>query len=177
MAKLLKGIVRPGGYAIEVDADSLGGGSEGGTGLQLLTFDFNYASEQMEQGLDVYIPAPGDWLYDGWVDVLTPFDGTTPQVDFSVTPTPLGLFAGQGSTFKLDTPTKTNGFSNDDRQGQGNFMSQNNTARIVPARFIDGTSFKMYVTQDGKCDGTGTPIDSMVGEARLYLAILPSLFL
>src|SRR4029077_8211328 len=177
MAKILKGIMRPGGEAIEVDVDSLGGGSGGGAGLKLITFDFNYASELMELGLDVYMPFVDEWLYDGWVHVLTPFNGTTPQVDFSVMESPFGLLAGQGSPFKLDTPNKINGLDNDNRQGQGNFISQNNKARLVPARFVDGTSFQMYVTQDGKWDGTGIPINSTVGEPSLYLMILPSIFL
>lgn len=137
----------------------------------LLEFSFDFETKDLEKGIEFYVPTPKEWLYDAWVDVEEVFN-TPVFVDVAIVPKETGLlYSIMNSSYLLNQPISSEGLSNDLRSGSGSFMADGDQMRLVPARFLTTDPLKLYVSQDGKCDGSGIPIDATVGKASFHAII------
>lgn len=171
MTVAIKGIRRPDGSTVEVMLDEAAAGG-GASGMKKVMFDFAFDTPGLKDGVPVYNPAIGEVLYDAYFIKKTPFDGTTPSGDLSVGPALVGLFGMCYGVPKLNAGTPSNGVNNDNRTGQGSLLNLASGNGTVPGEFISTNPLELYVTQDGKCDGSGIAIDSTVGEVTLVLLII-----
>lgn len=173
MGVKLKGISDVDGSTVEINTDDFKGG--GGGGVTVVKFDFSFNTPGLAQGIDIYTPEVGDVLYNLWFDVRTPFDGTTPKADAAVAALTYGLVGSVSAAYNLaGSPGETNGIANDNRSGQASLIGLAGTNRIAPGRFITTDPLKLFANQDGKCDGTGLPLDSTVGEASIFAIVIPA---
>lgn len=148
-------------------------------------------------GASIYTPTIGDVLLDAWVQIDTPWDGTTPQGDFGTFATDnFGWFGGTVFAVdmtKQDSLVQVNGLQsghNNMLGGYSFFQAQalNNVvlgislqggagpglestpgtgSRDLPAKFISTAAIKFVVSQNGASDGADP--GSTQGAAVLYL--------
>src|SRR4029077_21179612 len=89
----------------------------------LATFTFSFDTPDLEKGIDIYDPVAGQWLYNAWVDVVSPFDNTA-LADITVEPSEIGLCGNcKTSAYLLNQPQASNGLSNDLRPNSGCLMA------------------------------------------------------
>jgi hypothetical protein len=163
-----------------------GGGSQPGAARVLGPFPFTHATAGLAAGVAFYTPTIGDILLDGWIEVDTAFDGTTPKGD-------IGTFVGNTSGL-FGNDTLPIDLTKADNQGGGtgvllnDNIKQNALAlagavtnagvpenyRVTPAKFTAANPLKVVVSQDGTAGGVAT--GSTVGAAAVYIVIAtPSL--
>jgi hypothetical protein len=170
----LKGILERTGETVEIDSEDFA------TLAKLLRFNIKFDMPNLDQGIPIYVPNVDEWLYNLWIDILIPFN-TKAFADFTVIPAVTGLCAIKkppssiSAPYTLDAPISANGIGNDIRPGSGSILALSHQSRIVPAKFLTSDPLKAYITQEGKCDGTGTPIDSTAGEILVFMLILPGI--
>ncbi len=76
---------------LRLDGSLVGGGGGTPAGVSVVRhFPFTYNSPSILTGFAVYTPTVGDILLDGWLEIDTAWDGTTPTFDF-------GSFDGQST--------------------------------------------------------------------------------
>ena len=177
MSVFVKGRRRPSGNLVEVEVNEVadGGGVDGGGGkseLKAVRFDFAFDTPGLNAGVDVYVPKVGEILRDAFFTVTSPFDGTTPGGDVTVAPCAYGLFGAINAAHALSGATPTpNGLFNDIRAGQGSLSGVAADGGLVPAMFTTINPLKLFVNQNGKCDGSGIPLNSTTGEATLVVIV------
>lgn len=163
----------------ELDTPSGGGGA--GSAV-VRKFVFTHATAGLLTGAAVYTPTIGDVLLDGWVEITTAFDGTTPTLDFGpflAGDSHMGYFNtfGYGA---LDVSAAdqliTEGLSiqapghqpNSDLMGNTlNSPAPNGGQRVLPARFVTADPIKVVVSQNGSNNGANP--GSTAGGGVLYL--------
>lgn len=133
---------------------------------------------------DGWTPSVGEVLYDGWISVLTAWDGTTPIGDFgSLSPGPSGILDDiDGFHIDMTTADATNLSGNQNILDNdlsaapynvslltANTASRNLSSgiRLIPGVFTNTDPMKVVVSQDGTTTG-GDP-GSTQGAAALYL--------
>lgn len=158
------------------------GGAPAGVAI-VRAFPFAFDTPDLLTGAAVYTPTIGDVLLDAWVEIVEPWDGTTPKGDF-------GRFTG-GITrgFFYVVWTSLDMSSVDDTTSLQGMSAQNGNAlktsglvlasalsavvnqpagpRYVPAKFTTADPIKVVVSADG---GTaGDDPGATQGSAILYL--------
>lgn len=142
---------------------------------RVLAFPFDASTAGIATGYDTgYSPAVGDLLLDAWVDVVEPWNGTTPKANFT-----LGddAFSGAGILgafgHNLDTEWITDNYLPGDLANTQNgipLASDSAHEGQVPSRVTVSHPIKVWVTQDGKTTGAATA--ATVGSAVLYLLVV-----
>lgn len=157
--------------------------SGGGSGSVVRKFPFSFNTPNLEIGAPLYTPTVGDILLDAWIEIIVPWNGTTPQGDvgtFIVTPGG-GFFSFRNTApFAVDMTIAdfdgTSGVLMSGVQNSGgglntiaSLMSVSLSAqlRVVPAKFIAPNPIKICVSQTGLNDGSDP--GATQGAASLYL--------
>jgi len=173
------------------------GGSSGGGGavnaVKVRKFAFAHNTPNILTGATFFTPTVGDILLDGWLEVGTAWDGTTPLFDFGdftlshngiffglslavdvkqadVTPalTPFGtLMQGNVDNYILSNELVGTNVQDATVSGSAISYNPNNATRSIPAKFTSATPFKMVVSQNGANNGADP--GSTVGAGILYL--------
>jgi hypothetical protein len=144
-------------------------------------FSFAFDTANLDTGVTVWTPAVGELLVDAWMQVDTPFNGTTPKADisqFTGAGAPIGLFGwlnGSGvSLVDADNIDGGGGPLTSPNYTTRTLMMQGETAvgnlRNAPARFTTTDPLLLVVSQDGTKGGT--PIGGAAGAAVLYFQIV-----
>ena len=141
-------------------------------------FPFAHNTPDILTGASLYTPVVGDIIYDIWVEIDTPWNGTTPMGDF-------GTFVGSSgrgiinalSSSPLDmTVADVNPFNEyfgDGLLGSPNIHSSLAIATIYdtdirwPLKVVADNPIKVCVSQDGT--NTGANPDSTQGSGYLYI--------
>jgi hypothetical protein len=154
-----------------------------------------YNAAGLANGVTVYTPTIGDWLFDAWIEILTPWDGTTPFGDLgfytggintvggfwnSLTDPGLNMTLASTATGTLywNDPIAAPAFVGGSGSGNNTIqqaLSQfgidggEYTWRVLPARFTTTDPLIMVVSQDGTKGGADP--GSTQGLAHVYLVV------
>lgn len=129
---------------------------------------FTFNTPGILAGAPLYIPTVGDILLDGWVEVDTAWNGTTPKWDFSQDPVDggwLGFAAGPLSLTTADI--MSGGALVSSAHATAAFISGNAGDRCPPLKFTSVNPVKLWVTSTGYVGG-GDP-GSTQGSGVLHL--------
>lgn len=151
-------------------------------------FPFAFDTPDLLTGAALYTPTVGDVLIDVWLEVVTPWDGTTPKCDVGMfsgqeygwwgnvtTGAPI-LLMGADSAYALSDPgmvaQTAQGGNAPPASGLSAWAAFNSSGdfgnyRVLPAKFATTDPVKVVVSQDGK--NTGADPGSAQGSAILYL--------
>jgi hypothetical protein len=157
-------------------------------------FPFAFDTPNLLTGAAVYTPTIGDILMDAWIQINTPWDGTTPCGDigsfasgnfglwgFGIGPLDMtgqdftfdGLQVGNGNVTPQVTPTR--GMWSDlltaaNTEGSvqpGQTVNYVGPIRFLPGIFVNADPIKVVVSQDGTTIGASP--GPTQGAAVLYL--------
>jgi hypothetical protein len=143
--------------------------------LMVRKFPFTFDTPNLLTGAVLYTPTPGDILLNGWIEVNTAWDGTTPTADFGYADGASAYGWLGDLAFGFCDMTQTEVTRHGLVTGQyprpsGLDAHQNGVhARFVPGR-LTGDPISVWVSQDGE-NGFGPGVDpaSTQGAAVLYL--------
>lgn len=170
------------GHANVQDAIAAGGG--GGAGNVIVRkFPFAFNTPSILTGATLYTPTVGDVLLNAWIEIVTVWNGTTPQADIGTfVGVSFGLFGENNKALPLDAAVDSDGAgtgvliqgSNYTTGGLTDLATNNieiasavNSARIAPAKFTAANPMKVCVSQDGT--NTGADPGSTTGAGVVYL--------
>jgi hypothetical protein len=161
-------------------ARTSGGGGSGGAGGQTVRkFPFAYNTPSLDTEAALYTPTIGDILYDGWIEVDTAWNGTTPKGDIVIQGAIVGLFYNAAEPLDMtsadatvDTGMLSSGGSGPSLQATNNFSAGAPT-RNVPAKFVTADPVCVVVSQDGTVTTQSTVLaDSAPTSPLVVTAIL-----
>lgn len=170
--------------AVTPHAGSGGGGAGAAT---IRKFPFAHDTAGLLTGAAVYTPTVGDILLDGWIEIDTAWDGTTPLCDFAafIGGDTIGLFGDITGPVDMSTVDISDGsqMPHGLLTGHGRSTGQSPSSlliamiaaiapagavtRVLPAKFTSASPIKVVVSQDGTTIGADP--GSTVGAAVLYL--------
>lgn len=162
--------------------------TNGGSSAVVRKFPFAFDTPGISSGgVDAYTPTVDDILLDAWIEILTPWDGTTPLCDIGplLDGTNQGLYriwSFEGNSVQMSYPDDPQPGTNivsvfNQTYGAPNLQALNETyannaghlpgLRWVPGRFSTSDPLKVWVTQNALSDGADP--GSTQGTAVLYL--------
>jgi len=112
-------------------------------------------------GIAVYTPTINDRWLDAWIEVDTPWDGTTPKGDFGQLSGSafgvLGDIAGACDMTNVDAPIGGGTSPSNNVVSITDVIivaaNSNQTNRFLPGKFVTADPICVWVTQDGKNNG------------------------
>lgn len=144
--------------------------------------NFAYNTPNLATGAPLYTPTVGDWLVNGWIEVTTAWDGTTPLGDFGLLTAAFpGFLATMGADIGIANAAVTvmTAVATPGTTGITSYpvglqplaaLAADLTAleaTIIPGRFVTADPICAVVSTDGTVTG-GDP-GATQGAARLIL--------
>lgn len=142
-----------------------------------LEVSISFDDLNLTDGITIYTPTIGDWLIDGWVEIITAWDGTTPLGDMGTNGS--GLINANNNYFKMDSADNLGdvsyggaGVLNGDYTGNltnptlaqvANYLGY----RLVPLKFVTIDPLQFWVSQNGQAGGDDPA--SAQGSATVHL--------
>lgn len=159
---------------------AVSGGSGASGAVRLVTLDVTHATSGLAAGVTIFTPAVGDRIIDGWIEVDTAWDGTTPKAiicdagggDY-VTYVPRDLtladYSGDGN---LQAGNGSAAQPNGQETGsqQSTYDAGSGTYRTVPAKVLTAAPIVLAVSQNGYPGGD--PTGSTVGAATACILVV-----
>jgi hypothetical protein len=139
-------------------------------GVRVIACPFAHNTAGLLTGAAVYTPTIGDILLNAWIAIITAWDGTTPQGDFSQftgSGAPLGLLGYFGTSTTMDSAADTINNGGGPRMPGMNVAFDENG--VAPGVFTSADPIKVVVSQNGTI--TGADPGSTQGAAILYLVV------
>jgi hypothetical protein len=153
-------------------------GGSGGGAITVVRFPFAFDTAGLANGVTVYVPAINEVLLDGWIEIDTAWDGTSPQGDIGTGVTGVfGLYDAAHQAVDMTQADVDGGpgasYGDGILQGQGfgpiagiNAGNQ----RVLPGKIVATNPIKVWVTESGQIRGTDP--GSSQGAAVVMLVIL-----
>ncbi len=157
--------------AAAYEALNAGGEPQPGAPVVRGPFSFAYNTPNLNDGVPFYTPTINDILLNGWIEVTTAFNGTTPFPDIGTfVDTTGGLINGSFDLSAADDEHLGTGLLTGPAAGNKSspLISLNSEDhRFVPLRVTAANPLKIVVSQDGLAGGTA--VGGTTGAADIYI--------